>query len=204
MKLLKKLLSKPQTLKVFFCRVVLLLVLLTGLWTQVAPWTSSPVAALAKWVLMTSDWVVSVNIQPRLIEVQTHLSVPVRDGVGDILVDANPAHYAYGLPILWALLIAAGGLGCWAKALGGYVVLLPFQAFSSSLDLLKQIAVAMPGAARSLGIAQWQLEAIALGYQLGVLVVPTVVPILLWLWLDRVFVTRVVQPQLASNLLLKK
>ena len=204
MKLLKKLLSAPQNLKIFFCRAVLFLVLLTGLWIQAAPWTSSPVAALAKLVLMTSDWVVSVRTQSRLIEVQTQLAVPVRGGIGDILVDADPAHYAYGLPILWALLLAAGGLGCWAKALGGYVLMLPFQAFSLSLDLLKQMAVAMPGGARLLGISQWQLEAIALGYQLGVLVLPTVVPIALWLWLDRVFVTRVVQPHLVSNLLLKK
>ncbi len=199
-----KLLSLPQTLKAFLGRTVLLLVLLTGLWTQVSLWTSTPVAVLAQWALKTSDWVVSVRTQPRLIEVQTQLAVPVRGGHGDILVDADPAHYAYGLPILWALLMAAGGWGCWAKALGGWVLLLPFQAFSLSLDLLKQIALAMPGGARTLGIAQWQMEAIGLGYQLGALVLPTLVPMALWLWLDRAFVIRVVQPHLAANLLLKK
>ena len=199
-----KLLLLPQTLKAFLGRTVLLLVLLTGLWTQVSSWTSTPVAVLAQWALKTSDWVVSVRTQPRLIEVQTQLAVPVRGGHGDILVDADPAHYAYGLPILWALLLAAGGWGCWAKALGGWVLLLPFQAFSLSLDLLKQIALAMPGGTRALGIAQWQMEAIGLGYQLGALVLPTLVPMALWLWLDRAFVIRVVQPHLAANLLLKK
>jgi hypothetical protein len=57
------------------------------------------------------------------------------------------------------------------------------------------MVAAIPGGARALGIAQWQLESIVLGYQLGSLMVPTVVPIMLWLWLDRLFV---------ANVLLKK
>lgn len=32
------------------------------------------------------------------------------------------------------------------------------------------------------------------GYQVGSLVVPTLAPILVWLWLDRQFVTKVVVP----------
>jgi hypothetical protein len=33
----------------------------------------------------------------------------------------------------------------------------------------------------------WQLEAIVYGYQVGVLVLPTLAPILVWLWLDQQF-----------------
>lgn len=191
-------------MKALFVRTVLLLVLLTGLWTQVNAWTSQPVAVLAHTVLAHCDWVQSVRKEPGLIEVQTRLEVPVRGGVGEIVVDRDPAHYAYGLPILWALLLAVGGLGAWADRVGklllGYVLLLPFQAFSLTLDLLKQMAVAMPGGARALGVAQWQMEAIGLGYQLGALVLPTVVPMVLWLWLDRAFVAKVLVPTLAPSL----
>ena len=35
------------------------------------------------------------------------------------------------------------------------------------------------------------MEAIVYGYQLGSLVLPTLVPILLWLWMDRKFVNDV-------------
>jgi hypothetical protein len=41
---------------------------------------------------------------------------------------------------------------------------------------------------RWLRVSQWQMEAIVYGYQLGALVLPTLVPIMLWLWLDRRFV----------------
>jgi hypothetical protein len=81
------------------------------------------------------------------------------------------------------------------KLLGGSLLLLPAQAFSLTLDLLKQMAIAMPGGAPALGIAQWQLEAIGLGYQLGALVVPTLVPVLLWLWLDQAAFNRLIQKQ---------
>ena len=38
---------------------------------------------------------------------------------------------------------------------------------------------------------QFQLEMIAYGYQLGTLLVPTVAPIVIWLWLDHKYVTTV-------------
>ena len=70
----------------------------------------------------------------------------------------------------------------------GMVALWPAQVFSLYFDLVKKMAMAVPGGAGALRIDQWQLEGIALGYQLGTLMMPTVVPILLWLWLDRAFV----------------
>jgi len=178
--------SQPKSLAAFFLRTLLLLLLLTGLWSQVAKWTSQPVAVLTHMVLEVGApmWVEAVRKSPGVIEVQTRLEVPVRGGVGDIVVEADPAHYAYGLPILWALLLAAGGAGRIGKLILGYCLLLPAQAFSLSLDLLKQMAMARPGGAGALGISQIQLEMIGLGYQLGALVLPTVVPIVLWLWLD--------------------
>ena len=48
--------------------------------------------------------------------------------------------------------------------------------------------------ARLLRIAPWQLELLVYGYQVGSLVVPTLAPILVWLWLDRQFVAKVVVP----------
>ena len=184
--------ASKRPLLAFFVRAVLWLVLLMGAWSLVAKWPSYPVAALTHMALEAGapDWVQTVHKSPGLIEVQTRLAVPVRGGVGDIVVEADPAHYAYSLPILWALLLAAGGPGRIGKLLGGYVLLLPTQAFSLTLDVLKRMAIAMPGGVRALGIDQWQLEAIGLGYQLGVLVLPTLVPVVVWLWLDSAFASR--------------
>jgi hypothetical protein len=59
---------------------------------------------------------------------------------------------------------------------------------------LMQVVLAAQVDARLLRIAQWQLEALVYGYQVGSLVVPTLAPILVWLWLDRQFVSKVVVP----------
>ena len=60
----------------------------------------------------------------------------------------------------------------------------------------KKMATVLPGGAGSLRIDQWQLEGIALAYQAGTLMVPTLAPILIWVWLDR----RFVREHLASGL----
>ena len=178
-----------RALLLFFARTVACLLPLLWGWSQVAPWLAQPVATMAHMALefWASDWVQSVHKTLGLMEVQTRLTVPMAGGVGDILVDANPARYSYGLPVLWALLLAAGGSQRLRKLVGGSLLLLPAQAFSLTLDLLKQMAMAMPGGVQALGIDQWQLEAIGLGYQLGALVLPTLVPVLLWLWLDEAY-----------------
>jgi hypothetical protein len=186
--------SQRKPLIRFFLRTLVLLVLLTGVWSQVGKWTSKPVSTMTHMALEFGApyWVESVKKSPELIEVQSRLQIPMKGGVGDVLVEANPSHYAYGLPILWALLLAAGGPGRVGKLALGYVLLLPAQAFSLTMDLIKQMAMAVPGGAKVLHIEQWQLELIGLGYQLGALVLPTVVPIAVWLVLDRDYVRQLV------------
>ena len=189
--------SQARSLGGFFGRVVLAMLVLTAVWTPVSRWASVPVGALTHWVLAAAapDWVQSVGQSSGTMEVQTRLEVSVKGQRGDLVVESQIARYGYGLPLLWALLLAAGGPGRWSRLFASYVLLLPAQVFSLSLDLLRSMVAAMPGGARALGIAQWQMESIVLGYQLGSLIVPTVVPIMLWMWLDRAFVANVLLPK---------
>ena len=76
--------------------------------------------------------------------------------------------------------------------LGGYALLLPVQAFSLTMYVLMQMVLYAQTSTRVLKAAQWQVEAIVYGYQVGSLVLPTLAPILLWLWLDRQFFSEVV------------
>lgn len=178
----------------FFVRVIAWMIVLMVGWSQVSRWTSEPVGVLAGAALRwgAEDWVQAVHHLPGELEVETRIEVVSQGRRGDLVVEGSTSHFAYGLPIVWALLLAAGGAGRWAGRgwrLGvAYVALWPAQAFSLCLDIVKRIAVAAPGGLRALRIDQWQMELIALGYQLGVLIVPTVVPIVLWVWLDRRFV----------------
>jgi hypothetical protein len=172
---------------------------LTLLWSQVSSWTSYPVGVLSSVALEQGApmWVREVHLRPGVMDVDTRVAIPVPSAGGrkaEVSIDVNPARYAYGLPIFLALLLAARGpRRCWL-GVAGYLVLLPAQAFSLSMYALMQVVLTAQVDAKLLRIAQWQLEALVYGYQVGSLVVPTLAPILVWLWLDRQFVAKVVVP----------
>lgn len=169
---------------------------LTAAWSVVSAWTSYPVGVLSHIALEQGApmWVRQVHLSPGAMEVDTAISVPVPQAGGrrgEVSIEVSPARYAYGLPIFLALVLAARGKGRWVRVLGGYVLLLPFQAFSLTMSALMQMVQSAQTDIRLLRIDQWQMEAIIYGYQWGSLVVPTLAPILLWLWMDRSFVSDV-------------
>lgn len=192
------------------------IIVLTTVWTKLSPWISYPVAVISKYGLedMASGWVKQVQIEPGKIEVDTNVGVANAQTGGrwvEISIDGDPGRYAYGFPIFLALLLAAWRKGRVWRAIVGYLVLLPFQAFSISTSLLMQMVLATNLDLRLLKISQGQLEGLAYGFQLGSLVLPTLVPFLLWLWLDRQFVNDVlveawkksVQPKLMPKPVVK-
>jgi hypothetical protein len=185
--------GRPGTLGGFFGLAVAWLVALTALWVPVSKWTSYPAALLGGTLLEAGSkhWVRAVHVAPGRLAVETSIRVPVeaqgRRGIGEIVAETNPALHAYGLPLFLALLLASRSRRFVRRALAGYALLLVPQAFSLTLDLLRQMAMAAPGGAAQLEVAPWRLEAIALGYQLGSLLLPTLVPVALWLWFDRTF-----------------
>lgn len=188
---------RSSTLAVFVLSALGWMVALTLLWTQVSRWTSYPVGALAHIALEQGApmWVRSVQHSVGAMEVDTTIAVSIPEAghrLAEITVDANPARYAYGLPMLIALLLAARGPRRLPRALGGYVLLLPVQAFSLTMYVLMQMVLYAQASARMLRVEPWQVEAIVYGYQIGSLVLPTLAPILLWLWLDRQFFADVV------------
>ena len=184
---------RPRILTVFALSAFGWTLVLTLLWTQVSAWTSYPVAALAHFALEQGApmWVRTVHKRPGSIEVESTVEMPMPGAGGQLAeatVEANPARYSYGLPIFLALLLAARGPRRLARALGGCLLLLPVQAFSLSFYLLMQLVLFAQANTRVLRVSQWQVEAIVYAYQFGALVLPTLAPILLWVWLDRQFV----------------
>ncbi|MFN4119781.1 exosortase H-associated membrane protein [Acidovorax sp.] len=187
---------RPSALTIFVLSAFGWIVVLTLAWSQVSAWTSYPVGVLSHIALEQGApmWVRQVHLKPGAMEVDTAIEVPVAQAGGqrgEITIEASPGRYAYGLPIFLALLLAARGPGRMVRAVAGYVLLLPFQALSLTMYSLMQMLLAAQLNLRALRISQWQMEAIVYGYQVGALVLPTLVPILLWLWLDRRFVNDV-------------
>jgi hypothetical protein len=169
-------------------------IVLTLLWTRVSPWLSYPVGPLAHVALeqFTPMWINSARTQPGQITVDTPIEITdARGRKGAVTLEADPGRYAFGLPIFLALLLAAWGTGrapgrLW-RAAAGYVLLLPVQTFSLVMFLLMQLANAAQFNERTLRVDEWQVESIIYGYQLGVLMLPTLTPVLVWLLLDRRF-----------------
>ena len=190
---------KPSPFVVFVASAFGWMLALTVLWTQISPWTSYPVGVISSVALEQGApmWVREVRLKPGVMDVDTRVAIPVPSAGGrraEVTIDVNPARYAYGLPIFLALLLAARGPRRLMRGVVGYLVLLPAQAFSLSMYALMQLVLAAQVNARLLRIAPWQLELLVYGYQVGSLVVPTLAPILVWLWLDRQFVAKVVVP----------
>jgi hypothetical protein len=184
----------------FFLKAAAALVLVTGAWWFVADIAALPAAWVAKLTAQSvfSDLVRHANVGKNTLELETHMRVNMaqmpggqaapRGMVAELVVDARPAKYGYSLPLLLALLISGSRKKLARNAALGAVCLIPVQAFSLLMDVLKQAALgAGPAVTAQTGWGQWQLELVGYGYQLGVLLVPTLVPVLLWLWLDRQF-----------------
>ena len=100
--------------------------------------------------------------------------------------DIDVCHFTFGLPLLAALILAAGAPHRGRNLLIGYAVVLPFQTWGVIAEFLEDIAVGFgPGVASQTGFSAWQREAIAFAYQFGALILPTVVPAVVWVLMHR-------------------
>ena len=104
----------------------------------------------------------------------------------DAVVDVplNPLKYSFGLPFFLALLLAGRPRGLVWKAAVGAAVVVSLAAVGLACELLIQLG-SMRGVGGEPLFAFGAREAIALGFQLGTLVFPTVVPAMLWVAMDR-------------------
>ena len=65
----------------------------------------------------------------------------------------------------------------WWKILVGTVVLLPFQSWGIAFDFLAQVGIQVgPDVSAQAGLVGWRLVAVAVGYQLGALIFPSLIP----------------------------
>lgn len=115
---------------------------------------------------------------------------------GVVTVDVNLLLYSFGLPLFAALTLAAQE-PAWKRHLAvGYAAMLPFVAWGVLADFLKDVAItAGPAVASQTGFVAWQREAIAFAYQLGSLILPAVVPAVLWVGLHTRFVGALSRPR---------
>jgi hypothetical protein len=110
---------------------------------------------------------------------------------GQVTVDVNALLYSFGLPLYAALVLAAREPGWPRRLFAGYAVLVPVIAWGVLADFLKNVAITSgPLIASQTGFVAWQRDVIAFAYQLGSLILPTVVPAAAWVFMHRAFLER--------------
>lgn len=172
----------------FALRALAWLVPCFALWYLAAPWYDRPAGWLARILLdLWHDGLVdALEYQARLVTFVTSLEVAAQGGVGRLVLEVNPLLYGFGAPLLAALLLASRAP--WTKILLGVVALIPFQAWGIAFDALAQVMREAPALAPRAGLAGARAEVAALAYQLGSLILPTLVPVALWVWWQRPFI----------------
>lgn len=162
-------------------------------WYLLAPLLLWPVRMLVLLVARTGfgDLVKGIETGSSVLTFVTTLKPGEGSGAGVVSVDVNMLVYAFGMPLFAALTLAAHEAKWWRTLALGYAVMVPFVAWGALADFLKQIAIAAtPAVASQTGFAAWQRELIAFAYQFGALILPAVVPAVLWVLLHRAFLER--------------
>ena len=108
---------------------------------------------------------------------------PYRPGRSDraqARVEVAAAIYTVGIALFAALALASHAWRTPARAALGLALLLPLPAVGKAFDALRQLG----STAELAGLLAWppaMREAIALGYQAGSLLLPTLAPVIVWL-----------------------
>jgi|KBSMisStaDraftv2_1062788.scaffolds.fasta_scaffold27929_3 hypothetical protein len=164
-----------------------------GAWYLLGPVLLWPVRVLLQLVTRAGlgDLVRGIESEGASLTFLTTLRPGAGVGTGDVSVEVNMLIYAFGMPLFAALTLAARQAQWWRTLAIGYAAILPFVAWGVLADFLKNIAITAPAAiASQAGFSGWQREFIAFAYQFGSLILPAVVPAVLWVLLHRAFLER--------------
>lgn len=159
------------------------------LWYYLSAFHGVPIRLLADRILshLLGDQFLNIVVNPDhhyLFQVQTRIPFRFPDGSKEALgFIVNPLVYGYGLPLLFGLVMASGAR-IWRKLailLAGYVCIMGVQVWGVVWQSLKMLSFNFgPAAHQVVAAAGISDELIALCYQLGVLIFPPLVPIIIW------------------------
>jgi hypothetical protein len=176
----------------FAARTLCLLPLAFAAWYFAAPLLLWPALQLVRAVgyVAFGDIVRGVEQSGALATFVTALRAPGAATTGIITVDVNLLLYSFGLPLFVALTLAARERRWKRHLVIGYAALQPIVAWGVFADFLKNVAItAGPPVASQTGFVAWQREAIAFAFQLGALILPAVVPAVLWVAMHGRFIS---------------
>ena len=199
--------SSFNPLTAFLLRVVILLPLCLVGWYYLAPSLVWPVALLSDWLLagLMPEIIQAVEQLGDRLDIVTRLPVPAAmmrgmqpEGSGDLVFTINPLIYSYGLPLFTALAIAAPEHPAdedfkWRSWLWGLPLLLAAQVWGVCFDVLKTLLYTLgPEISTQMAFSSFAKDGVGLGYQLGYLIFPSVLPLTIWVVQYRSFLADLV------------
>jgi hypothetical protein len=171
------------------------------LWFYLSAFHGAPARLAAEAILqylLGSDFA-RIIVEPNqnfLFQVETNISFTFRDGTTEALgFVINPLIFTYGLPLLFGLVM--GSDVSWLRKLTvmliGYVVITGVQIWGVVWQSLKMLAFNFGAQSHAIVEAHGISDgAIALGYQLGTLILPALAPIFIWVLSNRPLVEQFV------------
>ena len=161
--------SQRSAISSLFWRTLLWLAPMLGLWYLARDWVVRLPALWADIAMRALfSWVEGTQLEGTVQSLLTTIVVPHASGQTALATpDAHILSYCYGLPLLFALF-----LGAKAKGLAWKRLLTLTQATGDTVAMTTRFTA-------------FDNNVIALGYQLGYLLFPAMVPILLWVYLER-------------------
>jgi hypothetical protein len=184
----------------FVLRIFLWMPLCFVAWYFSAQYHAAIVGRLARLLIeQFKSGIVSALEQPGmdLVFVTTIKVHPAPGQLALLLPEVNPLLYTYGLALFLALMLAARAK--WWKIILGAALLMPFQSWGIAFDFLVQVGVKLgPDVAAQAGLSGWRPNVIALGYQIGNLIFPSLAPVVLWAVFSRRFIENVLRDPAGS------
>ncbi|HET6564816.1 MAG TPA: exosortase H-associated membrane protein [Xanthomonadales bacterium] len=171
------------------------------LWFYLSAFHGAPARMLADYVLsdILGDSFRQIIVEPNqnfLFQVETNIQYVFKDGTQEALgFIVNPLVYSYGLPLLFGLVM--GSDVSWLRKgvimLIGYVTITLVQVWGVVFQSLKMLAFNF-GEQSHVYVTQAGVsdDVIALGYQLGTLIFPALMPIFVWVLTNRPLVEQFV------------
>jgi len=191
----------------FILKVFLFLPLCYWGWYSLAELVTAIVVLMAEPLLQSlfPGLINSIEQTGYLIDVIAEVTVSVQgapnDVVADLPIPINPLIYSYGLPLALALILASplNFVKTVRNIALSIMVFLLIQVWGISFESLKVLFYQTPPELiGNMKLPSWQFDAIALGYQLGVLILPAVTPIIIWLLFYQDFIAQLM-PALRRN-----
>lgn len=192
--------SDTFTLRGYFLRVLLWLPVFFALWYFLAGFFNIIPGLASQWLanLIYSDLVVQIESAGRHIDYVTSLKMQAASGgMGNVVVSLNPLIYSWNIPVLLALCFAVpDSLFSNARVILAIAALLPLHTWGLTAELFATLLFRQgPELAAQVNYTGWQLEAVAMLYQFGYLMLPVIGAVSIWFLANRPLVERLIETQ---------